>query len=210
MNLKSFQNPNKYMSYFLGFLWGDGHISKQNSSITIEIVTSDFQELIPVFHKLGEFHYSSRIRPNRQPQSSIHFSDKNISNFLKSLGYSQKYLSHQRIIEHIPNQFKHLWIRGLFDADGCVYRYDKEYLRQLSISSEYNQDWTYLKQILSSNEVYCKSEQRFYNKSKSSFIRASGLDNIKHLYRYLYPKGYDGIGLTRKCNKLLGIIQDFC
>jgi len=210
-----FLHPNKISSYIMGFIWGDGYLPSKHNSIFLEIVDNDWQYIKPVFDKIGDYCVKSRQRKNRQKQTTISFSNQNIKNLLINLNYNKKsYYSHKKAIEFIPDKYKHYWVRGLFDADGCIYRYDKEYLRQFSICSTYLQDWKYLQHLLLGDNIYCKIEQRIQKKIKginqSSIIRGSGSKNIQNLYNYLYPKGYDGIGLPRKHDKMLSIVTDFC
>lgn len=216
INEQLFFNPNAITSYIMGFLWGDGYLPPKGNAIKLEIVEEDWLIIKPLFDTLGTYSNTKRNSKNGwKPQNKMQFTNFNVKHLLISLNYQKKsFLSHDKAINFIPDKYKFYWIRGLFDADGCIYRHDKQYLRQFSITSTYEQDWQYLHNLLSQNKINSKIELKIHKNrnpiQKHSILRGSGSKNIQNLYQFLYPKGYDGIGLTRKHDKMLGIIQDFC
>jgi hypothetical protein len=82
ININDFINPNKYTSYILGILWGDGYISKTTNSITLECIKSDMDEIESIFDSTGCWNKYSRLRNNRKEQTSFNIADKKLHQYL--------------------------------------------------------------------------------------------------------------------------------
>lgn len=196
------------LAYFLGFLWGDGYINLSNNSIRIEILETDFNVLESIFDKLT--HFTKFSRPSRMTSNNVHHQNQKgvtaqnieLIKFLISLDYDNKSnISHQRAIEYIPLKYQHFWLRGFFDADGCIYYNHKWNLKQFSLASSYEQDWLYLTDIFHQNKVKAKYKQKTQGKNKHSVLTGSGHINCLNLFDLLYPSRIYDFGLKRKYDK---------
>lgn len=193
--------------YLLGYLWADGWLTDKN--YRIQIIESDGLILKEILDSI-KIHYSLNRKKNgidntgtnRSP-SLIFCFGKHLKNFLKKLNYDKKsYISHQKIMESIPKENLHYWLRGYFDGDGCFYYNQKWKTKQANIGSTYNQDWTYFIEFLDSYNIKAKAFKKIHkkSKSKSSLLRFCGKQIIK-FGEYIYQGKQ--FGLDRKYQKYL-------
>ena len=203
------ENINQYSAYILGFLWADGHLSEKNRyNIGTEITTKDAEKILSIFLKTGDWSSYSITSPSKkkwQPQTKIFCSCKELFKFLEENDYVKKsdVVGPTKILSLIPKEFHNYFFRGLSDGDGCFYFNGKQYLRQYSIASSYNQDWGFFTDLLDnlSIEKYkCKKSKVINKKSGklngSSCIRITNKEDIKKLGNYIYSG--ELFGLERK------------
>lgn len=203
----------KQLAYFLGFLWADGAINR-DSSVIIEIIKKDGDELKDIFLKLCDFKIAYRSRIGRQEQVSFYYKDDNFVRFLKSMGkYSHSSETHEKILSYVPKEYRIYFLRGLSDGDGCFYlgedkRRKNGHYGQFSITSTYEQDWSGIKSLLLNYGVESIDKKRIHVKtnSSSSALRVTGNKNIKQLVLTLYGDK-DGIFLKRKYEVAMNIIN---
>ena len=191
-------------AYILGFLWGDGRVSKLTNKLTsiidVELVKDDLDKIRNVFNSVGKWNYSSRQRVNRKPQARLSCSNIPLSIGLRKLNYDIKSISDiGKVINIIPEEIKRYFILGLFDADGCFYFNEKHYLAQCSIAGSHEQDWTTLENILNNLNLSPTISRRYQGKNKSSIIRFCGIKKLTIFANYLYPNGLE-FSLERKYN----------
>lgn len=194
-------------AYLLGFIWGDGYIHKKGHKIIINICESDGITLEETILKTGNWHRNIYYTKIETHQNAMRFSisNKRLYNFLYELGYDVKsYISHQKILEYIPDNYKHLWLRGLIDADGSFY-YGKN--KGFCIASTYEQDWDYLLSFFNKLQIFPKVRRRIHLFGKNSEFCFSRYLFFKILSNYIYPNGWDDIGLKRKFNRCQEIIS---
>lgn len=187
--------------YFWGFLWADAHFGIQREPywrVSLEIVKSDMDNIDNIIPNW--MNRSIRKRKNRQEQACAYTGRQDFCDFLKDHGYINKQSPSKDILNH---KYANYWFRGVVDGDGCWYFNQKNYLRQFSITSNYDQDWAYFIDLLNSlkcNFIFNQHIQK--NGNKFSRIRMTNKDNLNKLFQYLYPNGYD-FGLKRKYDKAL-------
>lgn len=141
LNLDQFLNFTSESAYILGWIWSDGYVYK--NTITIEIIDKDAKELIPIMQTIGIWNVRTRYRKNRQPQTIITCSSKEVAEYLRSLGkYPKSVESHTNVLATIPLHLRKYFILGLIDGDGCFYLNKSQNIIQISISGSENQDWT--------------------------------------------------------------------
>lgn len=187
----------KESAYFIGFFWADGYITK--NVLAMEITEEDGKVLEPIFNKLWKFNTSFRQREKRKPQMSFNFSSKEVVEFFKNMGkYSYSVESHEKILNHIPENLHKYFLRGLIDGDGCFYFNDK--ICQLYISGRIDQDWSYLIKKFYEIGITFNINTENLESGKSSAIRATDISKIREFILYLYEEN-DGIYLTRKYEK---------
>ena len=211
-----FNIQTKESAYLLGLIWADGYIYSvgYNNQISIEMLRYDLEELKPLFMSTGKWITDYRKRINRKSQMRISTTNKPLVKFLLKNDYKSKSeLSASKILECIPDYLKHYWFLGLIDGDGCFYINSKNHCYQFSISSSYNQDWSYVENLLNalgiSYNIYRRKQIRYNKTNKSSVIRVTNKKDIEKLGHYIY-KCYpeDNIGLNRKYKKYKSIIND--
>ena len=104
IDFQNSSNP-KELAYFLGFFWADGYNLLKNGHCVIEIVEEDMLNIQHIFNKIHNFTYYRRERTNRKPQSSLSFSDMEITKFFKDMGkYPNSSESHENIMRYIPGK----------------------------------------------------------------------------------------------------------
>jgi len=184
---------NEKQAYTLGFMFADGHINKVNC-ISIDCVSVDIENISSTLYSLLDWnvHKSHRDRNGVmcQPQTMLYKGNKELALYLKKHGYGPN-RNGNLALSIIPKKAKHMWFRGYLDGDGCLYYNKKNYLRQLAFSGPHTLDWSFI----------MNNFDGFYKHSNSLSCRTSKLDNIVSFMNYIYPKGYDGVGLYRKYNK---------
>ncbi len=196
--------------YFLGLFWADGYMYRggYNNTVGIGLVEGDMLELEPHLFKLGL--WNTRVSKNKKVDTwkttkSLFTNNKVLYDFLEEHDYCDKsYKSADKILSKIPTNLKNHFFRGLVDGDGCFYIYKPKSgstLRQLSISSSVEQDWSYVESIM--NELNIKYS---INRGKNgSQIRVTNKKGIKSFGEYIYEDGE--ICLLRKHKKWLEIVK---
>ncbi len=196
-------------AYLLGLWWADGYVrkTKKSGGISIEMIRDDLESLVHLFSKYGIWSMNYRTRRSRRPQMRICTNNGQLADFLIENDYRTKsFCSAQKILSHIPSYLHHYWFRGLFDGDGCIYINKKTNQAQLSISSGYEQDWTYLTKVLDSMNINYSLHRQVsirHTPMKSSMIRITNKDGIRRFRDYIYQ--HTQFGLSRKQKKMYEI-----
>ena len=203
-----------YIAYILGLLWADGYVLKKKNCDRIEIsaLATDLDEVKHLFAKIGNWNIYRRQRKNRLPQLTITTNNKILSQFLYENNYSaESNGAPDKILSHIPNHLRCYWFRGLFDGAGCLYM--SKTANQCSITSDYEQDWNYLENLLSTLRIsYTIKRNSRVNKNHkthtSSVIRITNKHDIKSFLTFIYQsREEDSIGYSRKYDKYLKLIE---
>lgn len=190
----------KELAYFLGFFWADG--TTGNNSITIEITQQDGEELLDLFTNIFNFSISYRKRSGRKPQISFKTGSQKAAEWFKKLGkYPKSIESHEKILNYIPKEYHRYFLIGLIDGDGCFYVKDSTV--QFSISSRYEQDWSYLLEELKKYNPIISTETT--KTGNSSILRITNIMNVRRLIKDLYANV--NIGLSRKRDKMNQILN---
>lgn len=219
LNIKhilSFKNSES--NYLFGFLWGDGWISKIAYRINFQFVKDDYLDLVNCFNSWGKWHIYFKNKSNqnivRKDSVDISGNSELLFNFLKTHDYDIKSkTSPSKILEVIPNKHHYIFWRGYIDADGCWYYNSKNILRQFSLSGSHDQDWSDFEKLCNNLDIKYTIVRRtqFAKKlnkmTSSSICRITGKYNLLRLGQYIYPKGFDNIGLKRKYDKYTEIIN---
>ncbi len=185
--------------------------SKQHPYPRFEIVREDFDSIYHNFLCWGNWSVTYRQRPNRKPQAAATLCNSDVGRFLLQHDYLEKD-SPTKILGIIPSIYKHYWWRGYVDADGCFYYNRKNYIRQFSISSRFDQNWSELFNMLLSvgvNDFYYYqadlSKKKKPKNSKYSEVKVCQKEAIIKIGQYIYD-GND-IGLSRKRDKFETILN---
>ena len=117
-------------SYLLGFIYGDGYISK-DGRIGIMIQEDDIEiinlikENIAPNSIIRHTNCQIGVKHKRKPQVSIRFKSKRIYERLIEFGFTtNKTFIESNVFSFIPEEFKKDFIRGFCDADGNI-RFNK-------------------------------------------------------------------------------------
>lgn len=186
-------------AYVLGILWGDGtlHWNKLQRSyrISLTLIEDDFNDINELF---ARFHFS-RIKKRKASWRQCicaTICHKKFAQFLKDHDFLTKSKSSPtKILEVIPNQNKHYFFRGWFDADGSNNEIKKGKYT-ITISGSFGQDWESLEQICEKLNVKYKIYRMKWKTSKYSAFSVCGYNNIMRFFTYLY----NGVsmGMSRK------------
>lgn len=194
-------------AYILGFLWADGWIytNNRNYNVSTKISVDDGNNLLPIFNKIGVWNYYI-YKTKWKPAMTITTNNKLIYDQLLKLGYAEKsIISPEAVINIIPDDLKHYFILGIVDGDGCFYINQRNgviKLKQFTISSTYEQDWSYMVNLSNKLKIKYKIVKQKKEKSSYSQFRVTNLDGIIKLGEYIYQSfDIDHIGFTRKFNK---------
>lgn len=103
--------------------------------------------------------------------------------------------------------YEFIFFRGLFDGDGSFYFNSKKNVYQVSITSNYNQDWSSVENFLKDNSITFSIQKESSRWGAHSKIRITGNKNIKRLVNLLYST-QDNIWLSRKYNKIKKLINE--
>jgi|GEM_PF-2288150 len=184
------------VAYFLGFLWADGYIVRQE--IRLSILTVDMDTIKPTLNKLGKWNYNKRTRDGGKPICTAFTNNKKLFDFLVDNDFKIKSgASADKILDKIPFHLKHYFFRGLIDGDGHIYT------RGVTISSCYNQDWSYISNLTNFLNIKSYIYRSVSDNGKSSVIEMNGI-NALHFCEYIYNGiENDYIGLVRKYNGFL-------
>jgi hypothetical protein len=201
----------EYFCYLLGFLWADGHLSKNKYggyTVRLEIIKSDALQFESKFKSIMDCSFNHRSRENRQEQTVINITNKHLVNLMIDLGYDN------RLKNGLAKTFDYLltdnkiraFVRGYFDGDGCVYSNPNKFSFQISFSSGYEQNWDYLFNYLKLsgfNPSIKKTKQE--NQNKYSLLRITNQFDCVRFYNIIYDKA--DIFLMRKKEKYDKIIE---
>lgn len=214
---KEFLNPtDPHIAYILGLLWADGSVeynpNKYRARISIEVKKSDFDYFITYLNKFANWRISFRNRKGfggvvGNDFGTARLSNKIISEFLITHNYKTKYSSPCSIIDLLPDNIKHYFFRGLSDGDGSFYYNSKNSGNIFNISSEHNQDWSYLIKLCNILNIQYRIDRSIFESGyKGSTFNISRRKDIIIIGNYIY-NGFenDKIGLPRKFNTFQNI-----
>lgn len=204
------------IAYLLGFLWSDGFLQKNKtdscSTIGIKIIEDDMMNIKPIFDKIGKWNTHIRTyknNPNWKNSYAIFTNNKRIYDFLIENDYDKKsYVSPYKILERIPDELKPSFFLGLSDGDGCFYFYKTKgsSLRQFTLASSYEQDWSYMVKLCNNLDIkynikrISKINKKTNKVNSSSVFRVTNKNDIIKYGDFIYSSM---IGLNRKYEKYI-------
>lgn len=219
-DIDDFKNITKpEIVYILGFLWADGHLlinrkysPKPNyfTGVNFNILERDFKVLEPTFNKHMQWtSYRRKNQLNEKYQINSCIYDIRLAALLKTLDFDIKsYAAPTRVLQYIPVHLHYLFWRGYFDGDGCISIQQHGNGKTLNISSTYEQDWQafdHLSQRLSFKYKLYRVRRKT---GCFSCVEIYKLDDILKFCDYIYQNcASDNIGLTRKYNKYLELVE---
>lgn len=197
-------------AYILGFLWGDGYLNNKSQShlIRLEIIADDFDDIHKSFLQTGKWNVIFRNRKDRKKQAVASCNSKLIYKHLESIGYLDKsHVDPKKALMNVRDNFRYHWWRGFFDADGCFYINKKNYVRQMSFSGSYYQDWSSLLVLFGELGIEKYQLKRNINKkSRSSGVYLYRKSDIILFGEYIYQDS-PVFFLKRKFNKFVELSE---
>lgn len=184
-------------AYWLGFLYADGNITKNEIYLGLQISDEDhikkFQQAIgainnkltyPITHRNGKDY----------PQVRISFRDKKMVEDLADKGcISNKTLKLTFPYDKIPKELYSHFIRGIMDGDGDIGWHNfntKEYFK-IGFSGT--------KDLLNGiKEILGKPDLKLEDRGNCYYFNINGNNQLKNILSYIYKDSYNEIELTRK------------
>lgn len=208
---------NKYSSYFLGYLWADGHVRRTNGYLTsINLIEDDALFLYNILTKISDgwvkgkkvkkyWTNSEGIKKQVNNQLVISSHSQELYYFLIENDYNSKSLKNfQKIWDKIPVNFKKYFLLGLIDGDGHFnyqFRQNKYHSGELVITSNYEYDWSTLENFYKINNIEYKIYRLIVPLGKVSKIVVRKRKSLNILFNLLYDGTF--YGLNRKYIKFL-------
>ena len=200
-----FECIDEKLAYWLGFFWADGTINR-HTSLVIEIIEKDGEDLIELFNSIYPFSITTRRRRGKKAQMTFRVKDKSIARLVESLGkYSHSSESHQKVFDYLKEtKLQISFLRGLIDGDGNFYINEKEKYAQFTLASNYEQDWSFLKGYLKDFNPHTAKDTDLTG--KSSVLRITGRENILEFIKFMNYET-NNIGLKRKVEYAKEIVK---
>jgi LAGLIDADG DNA endonuclease family protein len=191
------------VAYVLGFLWADGHLRKKSGELKLLITSKDAKKIKPVMMKVLPWKiYKHKVKIGK-PETLFTIHSVIIKKFFEENDYLIKSkTSPDKILSKIPENLQHYWWRGYFDGDGCFHfkkRNDSGFSYQLSISSNYKQNWNFFENLAIKLNLKFNIVRRIETSGSGSSIKINNYNSIKNFYNYIYKGKL--FGLNRKCKK---------
>jgi hypothetical protein len=209
INIDDFYNiQKKEISYLLGLIWADGHLSKRDNTLSIECVSDDMIYFKETLDKVGRWSYHNRRRNdntrNTRPVTNAYICDSLLHKFLEENDYLEKSKkSPEKIVEKIPKHLLGYFLLGIVDGDGCFY-FMKSEATQFTIAGDKNQEWFYIERLFINLDI----KYTIVTNNSSSVIRVTNKNDIRKIGNFIYSTiEDDNIGLRRKYDKYKLIIN---
>ncbi len=202
LNIDELINNEKFI-YFLGYLWADGYIYK--NEINFEIKKDDSEDIIESinFIKWNTYIKKKKLKNRDKIYESfqIRKNNKILASFLINNDYKSKSIvSPTKILNLIHDKNKYLFFRGYIDGDGCFsIKNNNKNRSYFSITSDIRQDWIEIEKLFNLLNIRYNKKIDDRENNKSSFIILSDRKQILLLGDYIYQH-YNFLGLKRKYN----------
>lgn len=202
------------IAYILGLVWTDGHISLSNNKTQTPVVKHccvayDSEKSDIIFKQLNWRGFKSENKKSigKNKMSINWISSRELGNYLIENNFKNKN-NGTFIHKKFENYISH-FLRGIFDGDGCITisKSNQKYLQtSIYFSSSYEQNWTYLEDILHKIKVNYKIRKLKDKLGKSSQLYINESMSIYNLCEFMYKDSKD-MRLDRKYNKFLKFIE---
>ena len=208
---------NKYVAYFLGYLWADGCVVKRNTYMTsINLIEDDAIFLYPILNKISSgwtlggiikksWTNKEGIIKIAKNQRVIKTYSQELFKFLSENDYSIKSnVGFNKIWNKIPDTLKNYFILGLFDGDGTFnyqFRKNKYHSGEFVVTGCYNYDWSVLENYFNKNNIKYSIYRLNVELGQVSRIIVRKKESLITLYNLIYDGNF--YGLKRKHIKYL-------
>lgn len=190
-------------AYWLGFLYADGYISKENT-IRINLKKDDEQHLNKFMQAIeytnGKIKYSTKtVDDKAYYQAYVGIRDSKMKKDLADKGcVNNKSLIITFPYDKMPTSLYSHFIRGYFDGDGCL----TWSISGKAKSRNYKINFTGTESMLNSiKEILGKSNLALEYKKNYYVLNINGNKQLKNILAYIYQDATEDIYLTRKKQK---------
>jgi len=196
---KIIDTPEK--SYIFGFLWADGHLkfggNSSGNSIKLCIHAQDEAVLDFIIKHIGGKKFNrDYIDKNTNKIVLRRTWELNSNNIYKNFNS----LNFRKNINAVPEEYISHFIRGLIDGDGCYsIKQNKNWIDSIFITSDYNQDWSFLSNIDKIKNHIIKRYVKSNGKVSLFYISGNQQDKIDFL-KWIYQNS--SFHFDRKYNKI--------
>lgn len=203
-NSEVLSNPTPEFSYFLGWMWGDGHCRRGSSyRIFLEIEQNDMNEILPHFLTFSQPSISSRCRGDHlKVQTLFALYDFHLGEFLFKMDYPVKSkVSADKILDFLPKNLHEFWFRGFFEADGCIslikQTKSNHFFPNCNISGPFDVDWSFLSNFLNEHLITFKIRRDVKIIGRTSSVYFQNQDGVKKFKKAIYSSNLN-MSLSRK------------
>lgn len=177
-----FKTSNPTSAYLLGYILGDGNINiRRNNYYTLNITSKDYAHINQIKNIFDDTIKLSEHTKNNHKAWSLTIVDQDVCNDLIKLGIKPRksYADSTINFEWLGNNFNH-FIRGLFDADGCI-RIKSSNSLEFTIAGNHS----YINEIYNhmSNQWSCYKSK---NENISILNKLWSNTDKRDFYKYLY------------------------
>ena len=181
----------EHKAYWLGVLTSDGFVNDKEISLCLKI---DDIELIEKFkYDLQSEH---PIKTNKDGNPTLTICCRSLCNALKSYGLHNRKswnLDINNVIKHIPFEYEHHFLRGLFDGDGSIRYYNYQYLSK----PQYHFGYTGLQNVCEYVQNKLGITRKLVHEGNVTYTLVTRDSNkIMDIFNYLYKDAT--IYLSRK------------
>ena len=172
---KNLDTPEKV--YWFGFIVGDGSIGHYGSHYEFYVSSIDKEHLEKLVLFLG--YPINRVTRKKTGIYKFHIAQKEMVNDLMLLGLTQR-KTHNLTGSIIPEKYKWDFIRGLFDADGCLYLNNgNSYLNpKFTITGKYF--------LLNAVKAIINNDGCLFIKDKATYLSYGGRKKVTNILNKLY------------------------
>lgn len=195
-------------AWFLGYFWADGSFYSKRGSWALELKSEDFDEIWPILQLLGFNSFCSRTRQGKYKQKSIKSSK--LANFYREFDFDKKsIISPIKLWNIFSDSQKILFLRGLFEGDGCFTGDIKN--SRITMNGSKNYNWDFLLDFFQEKDIQkpCIERKTRIQKGKErsySILTWSRKTEKEKIIKLLYSDNIH-ICLLRKYNKAKNIIK---
>ena len=170
-------------AYWAGFIAADGNIRKDFLKMRIELNIRDYSHLEKFKKSIeGNNPIKEAIRPNNH-SCYIDVNYKEFCSALNELGITpKKSLTLQIKFELIPRELRNHFIRGYFDGDGSINKYQRGNKEKPEWEISFISSKFFLEQILKE----LNKEKKLYSCGNNFRISFKAKQDIKDIINYLY------------------------
>jgi hypothetical protein len=137
-------------AWFLGYFWADGSFYSKRGSWALELKSEDFDEIWHILQSLGFNSFCSRTRQDKYNQKSIKSSK--LANFYREFDFDKKSsIPPVKLWNIFSNLQKTLFLRGLFEGDGCFTGDIKN--SRITMNGSKNYNWDFLLDFFQENSI---------------------------------------------------------
>jgi hypothetical protein len=190
-------------AYWLGFLYADGYISKENA-IRISLKKEDEEHLknflSAISYTNGTIKYSQKRNNNKIfYQSYISLRDNKMKQDLERNGcFNNKSLVLKFPYKEVPESLYSHFIRGYFDGDGCLTYSQSGKNKRPNYKLSFIGTEDFLNGI---KKVLKKENLSLQQKGNYFVLDISGNKQLVNILKYLYKDSFENIYLSRKKEK---------